>query len=185
MDLIERPEWVEKSVWEINEAFFQSFDLLYEKIKDEEGGNTFMFEIWGPGKTAKVQCDFSCMISVDMFKRFVVPALTAQCQWLDYPLYHLDGTNALQHLDTLLSIDPLKVIEWTPQAGQPGGGTPHWYDLYHRIRKGGKGVQAVGVTADEVIPLIEEIGPEGLYVKGTAPDQKTAEKVLEQVQQYY
>ena len=185
MDLIERPEWVVDRVWEINEAFFAAFDLIYERIKDDEGGNTFMFEIWGPGKTAKVQCDFSCMISPKMFDRFVVPALTEQCRWLDYSLYHLDGTTALQHLDSLLAIEPLDVIEWTPQSGRPGGGDPMWFEMYRRIKAAGKGVQAVGVKPEEIVPLLDAVGPEGVYAKGSAKDQATAEQVLEQVEKYY
>ena len=72
MDLVERPTWVEERLAEINAAFFAAFDLLYAKVRDADGGNAFSaFRIWGPGKTAKVQCDFSCMISPRMFRQFV------------------------------------------------------------------------------------------------------------------
>ena len=63
------------------------------------------FGIWAPGKTAKLQCDASAMFSPDMFQRFVVPSLTEQCEWLDYSMYHLDGSQAMCHLDALLGID--------------------------------------------------------------------------------
>lgn len=54
-DLIERPDWVHNRLNEINQAFFQAFSLIFEKIKDEDGGNAFSaFCIWGPGKTAKI-----------------------------------------------------------------------------------------------------------------------------------
>ena len=42
-----------------------------------------------------LQCDFSYMISPNMFKRFVVPDLTACCDHLDYGFYHLDGKGEL------------------------------------------------------------------------------------------
>ena len=43
------------------------------------GGVVFgAFRIWGPGKTAKVQCDASAMFSPAMFEQFVVPALTEE-----------------------------------------------------------------------------------------------------------
>lgn len=184
LDLVTRPEWVKRSIDQINEAFFASFDLLDDRLRDADGGNGFVFNIWGPGKTAKVQCDFACMISPAMFEAFVVPALSAQCDWLDYSLFHLDGTNAMQHLDALLAIEGLNAIEWTPQAGRPQGGSPVWYDLYRRIRAGGKGVQAVGVKHDEVIPLIEAVGPRGLYIMAAAPDPATAEALAAQVEQY-
>jgi hypothetical protein len=181
MDIVERPEWIHARLAEINEAFFKAFDAIYSEIKDDEDGNSFCFRIWGPGKTCKVQCDFSCMISPQMFREFVTPYLTAQCEWLDYPMYHLDGTNAMQHLDNLLAIEPLKAIEWTPQAGRPGGGSPEWYELYRRIKAGGKSVQAIGVNVDEVIPLLDAVGPEGMYLMVNAPDQESAEKLLSSV----
>jgi hypothetical protein len=185
LDLIERPEWVEQSIREINDAYFASFDLMYEQVKDGEGGNAFSaFRLWGPGRTAKVQCDFCCMISPPMFDRFVVPCLSEQCDWLDYSMYHLDGVGAWPHLDALLAIPGLNAIQWTPGAGKPGTGDPCWYDLYRRIRAAGKGVQALGVEPEHLVPLIETVGPEGLFASVYAPDQDTAESLLETCRQY-
>ena len=186
-DLKERPGWVKERLAEINAAYFQVFDLMYERVCDVVGGNVFAaFRIWGPGKTAKLQCDFSANISPKMFREFVSPYLAEQCAWLDYSLYHLDGTTALQHLDLLLEISELDAIEWTPQAGRPGGGSPEWYDLYRRIRAGGKGVQAVGVTPDEVIPLLDAVGPAGMCILPGGPpcDEATAEQLLKALEPY-
>jgi len=185
-DLTERPGWVIDRLVEINQAYFQVFNLIYEKVKDDEGGNVFSaFSIWGPGKTAKLQCDISAALSPRMFKMFVKPILAEQCRWLDYSLYHLDGTTCLQHLDLLLSIEDLNAIEWTPQAGRPGGGSAEWYDLYRYIKAGGKGVQVIGVLVDEVIPLLDAIGPQGVFILlGETPDQETAEKLLQDLEPY-
>jgi hypothetical protein len=186
VDLIERPDWVMERLAEINQAYFSVFDAIYARIQDTWGGNAFSaFKIWGPGKTAKLQCDISATLSPRMFKRFVVPYLSEQCAWLDYALYHLDGTNCLQHLDALLGIEHLHAIEWTPQAGQPGGGSPEWYDLFRRIKAGGKGVQAVGVQADEVIPLLDAVGPEGVSILLEHPlSQSEAENLLRSLEPY-
>jgi hypothetical protein len=124
------------------------------------------------------------MISRSMFSEFVVPALTVQSRRLDYILYHLDGTTALQHLDALLAIERIQAIQWTPQAGQPGGGDKCWYDLYRRIRRAGKAVQATGVKAEEVVPLVETLGPAGLFIMTWARSQEEGEKLLEATAQY-
>jgi len=183
-DLVERPAWVHKRLEEITEAYFAAFDRLYEKICFD-GGNAFcIFMIWGAGRTAKVQCDLSCMISPAMFGEFVSPYLAAQCRRLDYCLYHLDGTTALQHLDALLAMDFIKAVQWTPQAGQPGAGSSRWYDLYRRIKSAGKAVQATLVKPDEVAPLIEAVGPEGLFVMSRADSPQQGEKLLEATEQY-
>lgn len=182
MDLLEYPEDVEQRVLEINQAFFDCFDAFYERIQTPWGGNGFWaFGLWGPGKTAKVQCDFSCMISPEQFRRFVQPGLEEQCDWLDYSMYHLDGTNAIQHIDNLCSIESLNAIEWTPQSGLPNGGDPRWYDLYRQFKAGGKGVQAVGVKPEEVMPLIDAVGPEGLFIVTGTRTETEARELLAKV----
>jgi len=186
MDMIEQPEAVERRLWEINEAFFAAFDAIFNRIKDEHGGNAFSaFKIWGPGKTAKLQCDASAMFSPQMFRRFVCPPLRQQCEWLDYSLYHLDGTQALHHVPALLEIEALDAIQWTPQAGQPTGGSPQWYDLYRRIKAGGKSVQVFDIRHEEVVPLIDAVGPEGMFVIcRSAATQEDAEELLASVAKF-
>ena len=192
MDLVERPEWVKARLAEINRAYFAIFDRVFDLIRDEQGGNVYCaFHIYGPGKTAKVQCDLACMLSPAMFREFVVGPLTEQCRYLDYSMFHLDGEDALPHLDALLAIKPLKAIEWTPIgasgriAGRPTGGDPCWYDLYRRILAAGKAVQAIQLKVDEVVPLIDAVGPDGLFIEVSAPDEASAWKLYERTRSYY
>ncbi|MGQ9848655.1 MAG: hypothetical protein ACUVSU_01255 [Aggregatilineaceae bacterium] len=185
IDLIERPEQVQERIAEINQVYFQVFERFFAIIRDPWGGNVFSaFCIWGPGKTAKVQCDAAAMISPRMFRRFVVPALAEQCAWLDYSLYHLDGTQAIPHLDALLEIEALDAIEWTPQVSLPQGGDSMWYDLYRRILAAGKSVQAIDVRPHEVIPLLEAVGPQGMFVMVNASSEAEAQALVEAVETY-
>ena len=186
IDLAERPEWVEERLWRLNEIYFEVFDLFRDAIGDPEGGNGFCFDIWAPGRTAKVQCDSAAMISPAMFRRFVVPPLTAQCQWLDYALFHLDGEDCLCHLEALLAIEPLAAIEWTPRRISVGesGGSPQFYDLYRRILAAGKSVQAVGVGYDEVLPLLDAVGGRGMYIQTWAENAERADRLAQRVDAY-
>ena len=184
-DLIDRPGFVENRVREINAIYFDVFDRMWEKVRDPWGGNAFSaFRIWGEGRTAKVQCDVSAAISPSMFHDFVVPSLTEQCRWLDNSLYHLDGTQAICHLDELLAIDELDAIEWTPQAGRPGGGSPEWFGLYRRILSGGKSVQVVGAEPAEVLPLLDALGGKGVFVTVQAGSEREARALEEKVERY-
>lgn len=185
MDMVIRPEWVEQKVAEINQVWFDAYQRIYDIIKHPDGSSAFgAFRLWGPGKTAKVQCDASVMFSPDMFHRFVVPSLTEQCRWLDNSMYHLDGTQAMCHLDALLEIDALDAIEWTPQAGIETGGSPRWYDLYRKILDAGKAVQVIGVKIDELIPLLDAIGSDGVYVLMAGCGVSEFEKISEMVAPY-
>ncbi|MBI5724370.1 MAG: hypothetical protein HZA50_10465 [Planctomycetes bacterium] len=186
MDMIERPEWVEQKIREINVVFFEAYQRIYEIIRNPDGGSSWIaFKLWGPGKTAKVQCDASAMFSPEMFRRFVRPALEEQCDWLDYSIFHLDGHQCICHLDELLSIESLGAIEWTPDPQVPeSGGSPHWYDMYRRILKAGKSVQAIRVRYDEVIPLLDAVGPKGMYILADVKTIEQAENLAARLEPY-
>ena len=184
-DMIERPDWVEQKVTEINQVWFEVYQRIYDIIKLDDGSAAFgAFRLWSPGKTAKLQCDASAMFSAEMFRRFVVPRLTEQCEWLDYSMYHLDGTQALGHLDALLEIDALDAIEWTPQAGIERGGHPRWISLYQRILDAGKSVQIVGATPDELLPILETLGGKGIYALTSFSSETEAEQFFSLIEQY-
>ncbi len=185
-DLLDRPEWVLSRLDEINDAYFDIFDEFAELTRDGHGANCFCFSLWGPGRTAKVQCDAAAMLSPAMFRRFVVPALSRQCERLDYAMFHLDGEDCLCHVDALLAIDSLNAIEWTPRrlsVGDSGGHPRHW-ELYQRILAGGKAVQAVGVRYDEVLPLLDACGGDGMYIQTSAPTEAAARELVERVASY-
>ena len=185
MDMIERPEWVEAKVREITDVWLDAYQRIYDIIKQEDGSSAFgAFYLWGPGKTAKLQCDASAMFSPDMFQQFVVPEFTRQCAWLDHSLYHLDGTQAVCHLDALLAIDGLDAIEWTPQAGIETGGDARWFPLYRKILDTGKSVQVVNVKQDEIIPLLAAIGSRGVYMMTQYETPDDAERIADKVEIY-
>lgn len=161
--LVDCPDKVREFQNAILPVYLECHRRLYEIIKDEDGGSCFSaFRIYGKGRIAKLQCDFSAMISPRMFEEFAVPWLAEQCRQLDHCVYHWDGPCALQHEGPLLAIKELEAIQWTPGAGQPGCGDRMWFPLYRRIRKAGKSLMLLGVTPTEAQELVEEFGPEGL-----------------------
>jgi hypothetical protein len=185
MDMVERPDWVTQKVAEVNQAYFEVYNRIYDIIKLEDGSSAFeAYMLWGPGKTAKVQCDTASMFSPAMFNRFVLPSLTKQCEWLDCSMYHLDGKEEFVHLDALLDIEALDAIEWTPNANEPLGGDPKWFDLYRRILDAGKSVQAYFVATDEIVPLLDAIGGKGVYVLGMFANEEEVEAILKDVEQF-
>jgi len=185
MDMIERPEWVLEKLEEIFVAWKEAYERCYQIIKLSDGSSAWgAFHIWGPGRIAKVQCDMSAAFGPDMFKKFVVPTLERQCDWLDHSLYHLDGTQCICHLDHLLAIESLDVVQWTPQAGIERPGDPRWYDLYKKVLAGGKSLQVNPVTVPEAERLLDTIGGKGVYLAISAPDEKAVEAALTLVEKF-
>lgn len=186
VDMIERPDWVKARLREITDAYFTVFDELYPRLRDPDGGMAFWaFALWGPGRTAKIQCDAGAMISREMFDDFAAPELRRQSSRIDHVMFHLDGTQAIQHLDTLLQIDEIDAIEYTAQAGIESGGHARWWPLYRRIIEAGKSVQALDVRPDEVAPLLNAIGTKGVYLHVTGARTAADLEDLERIVQRY
>lgn len=164
LEMLDDPEGLERQLQAVNAVWFEVFEQIYQEINVNGEMAFCYFSIWGPGRVAKLQSDISIMISPQSFRRFVQPFIREQCQRLDYSLYHLDGVGAIRHLDALLEIEELNAIQWTPGVGQPQGGDPCWFDLYKRIRAGGKSVMPSGVEVNELQPLLDAVGPAGMNV---------------------
>jgi hypothetical protein len=160
-ELIDRPGEVDRLVDQITTLWLRYYDELDAIIRPPCRGTSCWTPIWSPGKTYMLQCDFSYMISPDMFERFVMPDLVACCDHLDHAFYHLDGKGEIPHLDPLLSIDRLRGIQWIPGDGQP---PPHeWLGLLKRIRDGGKLCQ-VFVSPEGARTIVKNLGGEGFLL---------------------
>lgn len=158
------PQEIHRLQRELLPVWDEIFERLYQIISPRRDGNAFIaFGIWGDGKTAKLQCDISAMLSPAMFAEFVVPYMAQQARSLDYVLYHLDGPGALQHLDQLCAADWIDAIQWMPGAGAPGGADPCWDFIYHKILDAGKGIMA-HMHAAEVREFVSRFGRRGVYI---------------------
>ena len=184
LDTVMQPEVLEHQMQQINDIYFRVFDELYDIIREGDEMAFCYFSSWAPGKMSKLQSDISTMISVDDYRRFVQPFIREQCQKIDYTLYHLDGVGAMHHLDALLEIKELNAIQWTPGVGEPQGGSPKWYDLYRKIIAGGKSIMACWVTLDELKPLLDNIGGEGVHIEMDFHNEREVEQALRIVEEY-
>jgi hypothetical protein len=83
---------------------------------------------------------------------------------MDYSIYHLDGPNALPHLDTLLNEPSITGIQWVPGAGNAPMGSKEWLPLYKKIQKANKNV-VIDSSPEYVSTLYKNLDPKGLFVR--------------------
>ena len=183
-DLIDQPEVVLDLLKGITNSWIDMFLSIEEMLKQNKLGRSYWAPMWAPGSMAMLQCDFSTMISPKMFEKFVMPDLLQCCEKIDFPFYHLDGRGALRHLNSLLSIEKLKGIQWIPGAGEPAA--EEWLPLLKRIRDSGKLCQ-VFVSAIGAMKICEEIGGKGfLFCIGDArlPTPEEGILCLEEIERF-
>jgi len=185
-DLYDHGPEVRRTLAQIESFYFPYYDAFYDLSKSSDGSSSFTaFSIWGPGKTAKVQCDFSAMISPGQFRDFVLPGLDRQCARLDNTLYHLDGPDAIKHVDALMEIKNLKALQWTAGAGKPDGASRDWYPIYEKVRRAGKSLWIAiydGSYTDWIAgadALVRAFGSDGLYLLFPEMTESQGERLME------
>ena len=156
-DLVERPDWVHSCLRQITDRYFRYYDVFYDLMRDETGGSHFW--CWAPGRMAKFQCDFSAMISPEMFGEFMVPILNEMTERVSYSMYHWDGPGAIPHHDHLLGIPQLDMIQWTAGAGAENPAAPRWWKMHHKTVDAGKKVFISAANKAELLALKKEFGP--------------------------
>lgn len=141
MDFLEDPDTVDERLQELNDLYYEYYDRFHDAIKADDGSNAYtVFQIWGPGRTVKVQCDISAMTSTAIVEEFAVPYLKKQTEKVDYALFHLDGKQCIRHLDAILSVEGIDALQWTSGDVGPDGTYPEWDVIYEKALKAGKSI---------------------------------------------
>ena len=178
-DLLDRPDWVKSCLAKITGHYFEVYERLYEAYKDSSGGSIYW--LWAPGRTAKLQCDFSAMISEEMYKEFMLGELKRMAPRFKHCLYHWDGPGALQHLDAILSVKEIDMVQWTPGDGREQTWESRWWPYFHRIFDAGKRV-FIGVPNDIAVlnALKKEFGPDfnSFLLRSWAKDKAAAQAFI-------
>jgi hypothetical protein len=157
-DLYDYPEEVTRCTGDLTQAWLRYHDEISRIVMRTGRGTLCWTPLLSPGRMYMLQCDFSAMISPRMFEKFILHDLTVLCDHLDYTFYHLDGPDAVRHLDILLSIKSLRGIQWIPGSGNPG--PSQWLPLLKKIKEGGKLCQ-VYVNAKGALSIARELGCSG------------------------
>lgn len=177
MDFYDCPEELERAMMGVRRLYPLVYDRLYEAGgMSRETGSVGWIPFWSEGKFASIQCDFICMVSPELARRFIIPALEEEASFLDNCVYHFDGPNALPHLDDILSIKDIDAIQWVPGDGQRP--MHEWTDVLKKCLKAGKGLQIYGVSVEQVKRLHKELGPAGIVYCVGAKDWREAEELL-------
>ena len=117
LDTIDCPDQVERAMLEVRPLFGRVYDAVWEAGDMDERGSLGWAPFYCSGKFCTIQCDFICMIGPDHVRRFAIPALAEEAGFLDHCVFHLDGPGSLVHLDDILGIADIDVIQWVPGAG--------------------------------------------------------------------
>ncbi|HRU05906.1 MAG TPA: hypothetical protein P5137_09045 [Candidatus Brocadiia bacterium] len=142
MDLVLCPDDVKEALRQLDQALAGATRALAAELDTARFGSMTRHGMYSTGLLDVPQCDFSAMISPEMFREFGLPSLQRQCGLLDAAEYHLDGPDAIKHLPALAEIKKIKTIQWQPGAGNAAA--QDWSALYKQIDELGLGQMRTG-----------------------------------------
>ncbi len=186
MDLIDKPEAIKKAIDILADAWVDLHEEFYRMTnKTNDNGDTLAWmSLWSPGRGDQIACDFSTVISPKFFKEFFVPEIKKECKWCEYATYHLDGPQAMKaHLDTLLEIDEIDNIEWTPGTGCPPTLSAQYIPCYKKIQQAGKKLYLLA-KPEEIKPLLSELSAKGLFICTNVDSEDEAKALLKKIEKW-
>jgi len=178
-DLYDQPEAVHAALRQLDSALTAAYERYFALVEtDTYGSSSGWLPSWTNGRSNAVQCDFIALISPAQMQEFILPGIVHEARLLDRAIFHLDGPNALAHLDTLLATPEIHAIQWVPGAGRDL--MIRWVPLLRRIQAGGKAIH-ISCTPAEVVPLLEALRPQGLMIATGVPTEGEARSLLSAV----
>lgn len=106
-------------------------------------------------------CDFSALIGPAAFEELVLPSIREEMTAAERNIYHLDGPDALRHLDALLEVPEIDAIQWVYGAGH--GPARRWLDVYRKILDAGKAIRVEAEDLEDIATLHPILGPAGVW----------------------
>lgn len=167
LDLIDCPELVIQAGRHVANGFVQVFNHLYDKVDAAGFGSACWLPAYHEGPAYVPSCDFWCMVSPKMAQEWILPDILVEMEPLERSIFHLDGPQALRHLDLLLQLPHLNAVQWVYGAGK--GPAARWIDVYRRIRAAGKSLQLIAQDAKDALTVLKAIGPQGVYIAVEQP----------------
>lgn len=179
LNMIDFPQKVLKALKYITTGYKQVMADIFDAMDVKRRGSIGWSPLYCSKKSAVLQCDLLCMLRQEDAKKFVFPFLLEEASLLDNSVFHLDGKEALIHLDNILAIDEIDVIQWVPGAGQPR--SYEWLQLLQKIQSKGKGLWIYDWDIQHIKAFYKQLKPQGLAFSLHVNSCDEADEIIEWV----
>ena len=172
LDIVDDPELVRRASLHAARSYALAFRRCHERLTALGQPGTTWTAYLHDGPAYVPSCDFWCLVSREIAEDLIRPTLEIEMAPLERSIFHLDGPQALHHLDLVLDLPGLSAVQWVFGAGH--GPAARWGEVYRRIRRAGKAVQVLADDADDALAVLSELGPQGVWLTVCTPFKTAA-----------
>lgn len=187
LDFSDRPEAVYAFRDDLVKVWLDSYDFWFHHDRELGFDGTMNWAAAFSTRRVNVtQCDFSSLISPQMFRQLVRPELAAEGAHLDATLYHMDGPGQIPHLDMLCEMPEITAIQWVPGEGNPP--VSEHPELLLRAQAAGKPIQ-IRCAVSDLDAICDAFDPEGVmlvlgFSQGWKSDPETCRMVMRRIEKW-
>ncbi len=178
LDLLEAPEQAAKLI-QIAIADFETIYDHYDAMLKAAGHlSVSWMGIPSFGRMHIPSCDFSSLISPQMFERFALPVLQREVRTMTHNIFHVDGVRVARNLDAICSVPEVHAIQWVQGVGDD---LPilQWIPLIKRIQA--RRPVIVDLNKRELEAFMQEVSPEGIFLWVASESEEEERDILRRV----
>lgn len=183
LDLYDSPAEA-KQLIHIASADFQTiFDHFDHILKAHKLPSMCWIGLPSFGKFHVPSCDFSAMISPDLFAEFSLPILQREVKPMTHSVYHVDGRGVANHLDHILPVPEIHGIQWVQDASLQA--IMQWIPLIKKVLAAGKSI-IVDLQHSELEDFIAAMdSPKGIYLWINSNDEEEQLAIMKRLEKWH
>ncbi|MCC6416184.1 MAG: hypothetical protein IT582_09770 [Opitutaceae bacterium] len=167
LDMVDDPDLVMRAVRHASQGYREAFQRMHQRLSGLGQPSTTWAVYLHDGPAYVPSCDFWCLVSADVGREMIVPLIEFEMAPLERSIFHLDGPQALRHLDSVLRLPGLNALQWVFGDGQ--GRAIDWLHIYRQALDANIAVQILAVDAADALATLRALGPRGLWLQVCTP----------------
>jgi len=182
LDLIEAPQQAENLV----ELAVADFEMIYNHFDGmlKEAGQLSVSWLGVPsyGRMHIPSCDFSSLISPQLFKRFGLPLLEQEVTTMTHNVFHVDGRGVAKNIDMILSVPDVHAVQWVQGVGNDYP-IMQWVPFIKDLQSRGVPV-IVDLSKADLEDFIKVMDPKGLFLWVATENEDEERTILKHIEKW-
>jgi hypothetical protein len=179
-DIIDTPYLIKQAMADVEKVYKKIYNTFFTLSKGQKiGTGDRCLGLYNKERFNIIAADFISLLSPDLFRSIVLPALEEEALFLDKSCFHLDGPDALVHLNDILAIEKIDVVQWQP--GEYNKPAADWPEVIDKIQSAGKAAVLPG-SCEQIKAIHGRYKPELVVYNAWAKSETEGNELLDWLQ---